>query len=285
MRPAWIALFLTGCIHVHVPTQTVRSGAGLDPGDRVVARLRSELREATVITVDGVLVTVAWDVGQPERSQLARNWIVRLDERGHGKTARGDWRLCPDEETWVPCLAEPAGQGLALRYADGTKRMLPVEHSLPIPRGLTDWARSRGQKHLDHQALDTDPTPPVVDLSSLRPRAAGRPVSVGDRVIARWSGGGWWEATVSNVSPNQALVSWADGSPATPVSLQEVAPVTADSLLQGDIGLCRWTDTQWWPARILNTSAGRLNVVYSDGTTHDLPHRECVAAVPIPRST
>jgi hypothetical protein len=282
MRTAWLLTVLTSCIHVHVPSQGApRGGGGLSPGDRVVARSRGELREATVITVDGVLVTVAWDHGSPERSQLARTWIVRADERGRGPVKSGDWRWCPSDEIWVPCRAEPAGDGLALQYADGTRRTIAARDSLPIPAGLIDWTRARGQKILD-VALDVS-APPEVDLNTLRPRAAGRPVAIGDRVLAHWSGGGWWEARVDLVSTNEIIVSWADGSAATPVSVAEVAPLTNDPLSGGDVGLCRWTDTQWWPARITHRTSSRLHIIYSDGTPLDVPTNECVAATPTPQ--
>jgi hypothetical protein len=283
MRTAWFLTVLTGCLHVHVPPQGApRGGSGLNPGDRVVARSRGELREATVITVDGALVTLAWDAGSPDRSQLTRSWIVRVDERGRGTVKAGDWRWCPSEEAWVPCRAEPAGDGLALQYADGTKRTIAARDTLPIPAGLTHWTRARGEKLLD-VALDVGPPPQEIDLDTLRPRAAGQPVAIGDRVLAHWSGGGWWEAKVDRISPSEVVVSWADGSAATPVSVTEVAPMTNDLLGGGDVGLCRWTDTQWWPARITNRASGRLHIIYSDGTALDVPTQECVAATATPQ--
>src|SRR5687767_8391021 len=104
MKRVWptMVAFVAGCIHVHVPPANApRGGAGLQPGDRVVTRLRNEFREATVITVDGALVTVGWDLPPPDRTQVARSWIVRLDEKP-GKPRPGDWRLCPSDESWVP---------------------------------------------------------------------------------------------------------------------------------------------------------------------------------------
>ena len=40
---------------------------------------------------------------------------------------------------------------------------------------------------------------------------AGQAVQPGQRVLGRWSNGGWWEAEVKQVTDDSVTFRWADG--------------------------------------------------------------------------
>ena len=102
-------------------------------------------------------------------------------------------------------------------------------------------------------------------LGDLVPSTTGRGVRVGDAVLARWSDGNWWEATVTAIDGMRITVAWRDGS--APVQLRDihVAPLRkAPPMEVGYKVICkRHESTRWWRAVIRRGDNG-LRVRYVD---------------------
>ncbi|WP_428263213.1 hypothetical protein [Haliangium sp.] len=250
----------------------------LAPGARVVARWNDSFWEATVVTVQGELVAVAWDQPPPDLSFRPRGWVVPMDAPPATASA-GDWLLCPAEGgTWQLCHVEAAsGDALELLpIADpgaGTGvRALDRAATLPIPDGLSAWAAARGDAALDRIRL-------AARMHGLVPATVGTPVRVDDHVLAEWTDGSWWEAKVIALEDGAVTVAWADGSTPMPLTPAQVAPLASAPRAgaSGDLALCRWQQgTRWWRAAIDKGASG-LEILYIDGTREPL-HPHCVAA-------
>src|SRR5262245_39174946 len=78
------------------------------------------------------------------------------------------------------------------------------------------------------------------DLATAEPAAAGRPVTRGAEVLARWNHGDWWEARVVRAGRGGVTVAWADGSGPTVLAGAEVAPLDRSTQpAPGDVALCK----------------------------------------------
>ena len=93
------------------------------------------------------------------------------------------------------------------------------------------------------------------ETSEKKPTAEKRPErkpSAGDQVVARWGPGHWAEGRVDGLNSNntEASVSWADGSSASSVDIDEIfaLPKADDelSLQPGDYALVRSSTGTWW---------------------------------------
>jgi len=268
-------LLAAGCTHL-VQTQCFdryTGGYGLEPGDRVVARWRADFYDATVITVHGKLVTVAWDMPPPERSELPRGWVQLQGAKAELKAR--DAALCRVGEGWVLCVVEhAAGDDLGVTLSiDGSGRSLAGDQVLPVPEGLRAWARARLDTLLRQHKLRSTINPTA-------PAGAGKPVQEGQRVVAQWAPNSWWEATVRTVGDGSVTVSWTDGSGEMTLPAASVAPIPESSSLgPGDLAYCRWQGSQqWYPARVDRVGQGGLQVTYQDGSTGQAAHLQCLPA-------
>lgn len=267
---------LGACLHVHVHNQqTPQGGLGLEPGDRVVARWRDGLFDATVITVTGRLVEIAWDTPPPERSQVSRIWVAPATNHP-ASLSKGDWVICRSGDGWQACHVDAAVDDVVTvtAPASGERERARLGELLAIPDGLRDWLVGRGEAALAKLQLQRD-------LDRLRPASAGSAVVPGQRVLARWQGTSWWIATVKSVQQT-VVVTWADGSGDAELDASGVAPVpaTAAPLGDGDLAFCAWSDSaRWWRARIAGKTGDRLEVEYVDGSRSVVAAADCIPAV------
>jgi hypothetical protein len=245
----------------------------LAPGVRVVARWQDAFWEATVVAAQGDLITVAWDQPPPELSYRPRGWVGRMDETV-ATAAVGDWLLCLGSgRAWHLCQVEVVeGERLGLVSSTDARAFgIAREDTLPVPPGLASWAARHGTATLAAARL-------VTRLQDVQPATAGKPARAGDRVLARWSDGAWWEAEVEAVAAAEVVVAWADGSAPTGVAPAQVAPLgdAPRASKRGELALCKWgQSTRWWAAYIDDGTAG-AEVVYADGTREPL-REQCVA--------
>jgi hypothetical protein len=267
---------ISACIAV--PTQSAcpkknTGGLGLEPGDRAVARWRDSFQEGTVITVQGKLVTMAWDMPPPERSQLPRHWLQPLKARG-GNPQKGTWLLCNLEGSWdlcrvetvdtMPMMNKMGGASIqVIRAMDGDKQPLARAQTLPIPTAIREWARRRGEVQLARARQSRQINPTVPD-------SAGNAVIRGQRVIARWTGDAWLEATVLSVDADLITIRWLDGSGDKAVARAYTAEVP-----QNDLAL---NSLQWWPARVDQVNPTALTVTFKNGRISKLPLSHCIPA-------
>ena len=115
-------------------------------------------------------------------------------------------------------------------------------------------------------------------LQALVPANAGHAVSVGDEVLARWTDGSWWEATVIAIDGPTITAAWRDGSTPTALPADGIAPLSErPGMAHGDLALCKWQDsTRWWRAVIVEQQDS-LHVRYIDGTVEPF-FRQCTPA-------
>lgn len=280
-----LLVLATGCERTHViKTQCVSSaptgGQGLTPGERVVARHKEAFREGTVITVQGRLVTVAWDDGSPERSYLPRAWIRSLERRGK-VVRKGQWALCRPGAAWELCRVEDLEQDriLASLAGDGERWKLSRRRTHPLPAGLSGWAEERGTELLRKTRRKRM-------LKRARPGTAGQSVERGQRVLAEWTTDSWWEATVVSVEKSRVVVSWIDSGGRQTVQPSQVAPLVTASpgagaarLRRGDLAFCKWRgSSQWWQAWIERLSETTARITYRDGVQDRVAVGQCLAA-------
>lgn len=247
-------------------------GGPLAPGARVVARWQDTFWEATVVAVQGDLVTVAWDQPPPELSHRPRGWVARMDAPPAAASA-GDWLLCrADNRFWHLCQVEAVdGDALEVVAATDARSYTAARaDTLPVPAGLVDWAARHGAAALERARL-------AARLQSVEPVTAGKPARVQARVLARWSDGNWWEAEVTAARDGQIVAAWADGSAPLALPPAQVAPLAnaPRARAAGELALCKWgASTRWWAAYIDEGATG-LEVAYSDGTREPL-RDQCV---------
>ena len=271
-----------GCLTVPAPAscqEQLKGGLGLELGDRVVARWRDELFEATVVNVQGRLVTVAWDSPPPERSYFSRGAVQPVTTTERPKA--GEPGLCGVGGAWILCQVEAAAAS-GIRVTEvwyGATQLLPREQVLPVPARLRSWARQRVDESLRRQRA-------AREIAGGGPATAGQPVSAGQRVIAEWIAGSWWEARVSAQQGTQLTVAWADGSGEMTLPASRVAPIPEasstprpTSFSAGDLAYCAWASGQaWYPARVDRVAKDALSVTYQDGTIESLGPTCCIPA-------
>lgn len=274
--------FVCACITVQTKSDCPKpntGGLGLEPGDRAVARWRNSFQEGTVITVQGKLVTMAWDLPPPESSQLPRHWLQPLKARG-GAPLKGAWLLCNLDGSWDLCQVDrvegQAGEILqVIRAMDGDKQPLARAQTLPIPTALREWARQRGEMLLNRSRQSRQINPTVPDN-------AGNAVIRGQRVIARWTGEAWLEATVLSVDADLITIRWLDGSGDKALARAYTAEVPESDMAlvkSDDLAFCKWGNSmQWWPARVDQVNPTALTVTFKNGRVSKLPLSHCIPA-------
>jgi hypothetical protein len=251
----------------------------LAPGAPVVARWQDAFWEATVVSVQGELVVIAWDQPPPELSYRPRGWLARTD-RPPASAKVGDWLLCPaDRGVWQPCHVETVDGDVlqAIAIDDARPRTVALGATLPVPAGLAERTARLGEAALERARL-------AARLEAVEPVTAGKPVKARDRVLARWTDGSWWEAEVAAMAGDQITVAWADGSAPTAVPAAHVAALADAPRARkaGELALCKWGQgTRWWSARIDEGAAG-LEVAYSDGTREPLQEQCITGRAPQP---
>lgn len=256
-----------------------RAGGGLTPGERVLARYKDAFHEGTVITVQGRLVTVAWDEPSPERSYLPRSWVRSTEQPS--RVSRGEWALCRPARSWEICRIDGVqpGSGLveAALTSTGQRATLGPHRVFAVPEKLRGWAEENGSELLARARREQL-------MAHARPAAAGQAVQVGQRVLAEWQADSWWEARVVRADKDQVTVSWVDGGGEQTLQANQIAPlepVAEQSPRAEDIALCRWGggSGQWWTAFVERMSQdGTIEVTYSDGSKGRLPRGQCLAA-------
>jgi hypothetical protein len=276
------AALLGACVHVHVSRdRPPQAGAGLAPGDRVVSRWKDGFYPATVLTVQHRLVTIAWDTPPPERGYAARDAVSKqgaLAERAES----GAWLLCYREGSWSACRVERV-EGARLQVVvarDGTTHDMGREEVCEIPPAHRAWAVRHAEQALATHRLQQEIAPSA-------PASAGKPVSEGEKVAARWPADGfWYDAVVvesSDSAKQSVTVRWYDDSTAT-LAPSDVAPTASSPQpgKPGELAFCRWRQSpRWWRARVERIeSDGQLAVIYRDGTTATLSPASCLAAQP-----
>lgn len=271
-----ISLLVTACVHLTVQTnEPLHAGLGLEPGDRVVARWQDSFFEATVITVQSKLVTIAWDSPPPEKSMLPRDWIQLL-EVNPARLRAGDWVLCPGvaRQSWELCHVDEArGEGVSVtRVSDGVEQQLSIKKLVAIPDALYEWAASFGQNTIEKVRLSKS-------LSGLTPLTAGEPVTPGQDVLAKWTDGNWWRGTVDAIEGGSISVRWVGYNEGEPIPTSDVAPLHTERAepAAGDRVLCEWMrGSYWWGAQVEGKSGTELSIVYGDGTNQILPAYSCI---------
>jgi hypothetical protein len=273
---------ICACITIQTPShrpESNRGGLGLEPGDRAVARWRNSFQEGTVITVQGKLVTMAWDLPPPERSQLPRHWLQPLKARG-GVPQKGTWLLCNLEGSWDLCRVDRVeGQAKeflqVIRAMDGDRQPLARAQTLPLPTAIRQWAIRRGEMQLTRSKQSRQINPTVPD-------SAGNAVIRGQRVIARWTGEAWLEATVLSVDADLITIRWLDGSGDKALARAYTAEVPENDMAlvkADDLAFCKWGNSlQWWPARVDQVNPTALTVTFKNGRVSKLPLNHCIPA-------
>lgn len=274
---AALSLPMSGCertVVVRDRCQEPRAGAGLVPGERVLARFKDAFHEATVITVQGRLVTVAWDTPPPERSYLPRSWILSIERPA--KVAQGQWALCRPASSWELCRIDSVQQDLivASLTSDGQQATLRARRAFPLPAKLRGWAEEHGGELLAQARRK-------LVFARARPAAAGQAVKIGQRVLAEWQQDSWWEATVVKVDKAKVTVSWIDSSGEHGLQPMQVAPLETDmsGLKPESVAFCKWAGSgQWWKAWVERLSRGSAQVIYSDGSKAQVTAGQCLPA-------
>jgi hypothetical protein len=253
-----------------------RAGQGLTPGERVLARYKDGFHEGTVITVQGRLVTVAWDDGSPERSYLPRGWVRSTDRPG--RVAPGEWATCRPEQTWELCRVDGVqpGQVQASLTSSGRQAALKPRQVFPVPETLRGWAGELGGERLTQARRQRL-------LTNARPAATGQALRPGQRVLAEWQTDSWWEARVIRLDKDQVTVRWIDGSGEQTLPPAQVASLEpgAERVLQAeDIALCQWGggSGRWWSAFVERVDQDQIEVTYSDGSKGQLAPGNCLVA-------
>lgn len=281
LRLLWLSLSLitvlatTACLHVHVHTGAEpQAGQGLEPGDRVVARWQVVFYEATVLTVQGKLVTVAWDSPPPEQSQIAVGFVQRLDA-APTTLVENQWLLCPGDGHWELCRSTSLvdDEVEVLLLANGKRRRFARREVLAVPEAMSPWLQAQGAQKLRVLARQQR-------FAHAVPITAGRPVQAGELVVARWRDDAWWGGVVKEVHGSTVIIAWGDGTEdATPAI--DVAPLAPQpqGVKAGDLAFCTFGGSaQWWPVQIESAEGGSLSAVYLDDTPGEFSPGDCVLA-------
>lgn len=102
----------------------------------------------------------------------------------------------------------------------------------------------------------------VMSISSVSSVVSAQ--QAGDWALAQWRGGAqWFPGVVTNRSGNMVTIQYDDGS-------TETRPVNQTRPYNWRVGTnveCRWTDGEWYAARItgMGEDGLTLNVLYEDG--------------------
>lgn len=164
--------------------------------------------------------------------------------------------------------------------------------ALGVSLGLS-FGISRGQAthvcvHALPDAVSEAPAPEVATLpldipagppQGLIPATAGQPVQIGQRVVARWRDGSWWDARITAVDGDLVTAAWLDGSAPTALPRHHVAPLDAPAtaLAANGLALCaRDASTRWSDARAA-VVGGAAVAVYGDGMMQVLAG-QCIPA-------
>lgn len=264
-------LFLGGCIHIHHDRPPRhRGGAGLEPGDRVLARWHEAFFEATVIDVDGRLVTVGWDAPPPEHSELPVDFVVKP---GGPAPRAGEAGLCPEGASWIPCRVLRADdKGFTALRVDGRTATLAPGLLPAVPAGLSGWALKTVEAGAERVRL-------TEQLKRAVPAAVGAHLTVGQLVLGLWTDGAWWEATVSSIDAGGVNLTWVDGGTQR-LSARELAPLGGAVPQAGQVAICReGSSTRWTPALVSGvTAADGLAIRRADGAALDVRSADCVVA-------
>lgn len=251
------------------------AGQGLTPGERVVARYKDGFHEGTVITVQGRLVTVAWDDGAPERSYLPRGWVRSTDRPG--RVTAGEWAICRPTQAWELCRVDAAEPGhvQASLTSNGRQVVLKPRQTFPVPETLRAWAEELGRELLSQARRQQL-------LARARPAATGQAVQPGQRVLAEWQTDSWWEARVVRLDKEQVTVRWIDGGGEQTLPPAQIASLErgAERVLRAeDIALCQWGGSgRWWSAFVERVGQDKIEVTYSDGSKGQLAPGQCLVA-------
>jgi hypothetical protein len=258
---------VTGCGRSVPHVEPIAPGPRLESGDRVVARIGAGFQEATVMASYGKVVSLTTDAGTTLR--LPRTWVTPLIYRDVA-VVDGEWRLCEVEQGWAMCRPERSADGnLDLTYVNAAgQRRFADSWTLEIPSGVATWAVREGGRRLDRALLSET-------LPGVQPATVGARVAVGEPVVARWNGGGWWDATVRSKEGERIVVAWLDGSAPSTLTAAEVAPApSANRNLDGRFVLCRY-GSSYTPA-MLAGAPGSQRAVFADGRTTTNTTEDCI---------
>jgi len=100
-------------------------------------------------------------------------------------------------------------------------------------------------------------------------------IKVGERVLAVWTTGLYYEGTVEEVKTEGATIKWDDGSTPSLVAYGKIVQgfpklekLTYESC-KGK-GICAKWSGSWYEAKIINKTDNNFRVIYSDGTEGDV---------------
>ena len=111
--------------------------------------------------------------------------------------------------------------------------------------------------------------------------------SVGDLVVARWSGNSWYEGKVDSLDGQRAKIIWSDNSTPSEVDLVDVYQIPKTgaqaTVKAGDYVLTkRSSATNWEGAQVTMVSSGVITVKYnSDFEEANLPPEKVIAVSPV----
>lgn len=174
-------------------------------------------------------------------------------------------------------LGLSVGLALCLVITSAHRCPDPHTHTITVQAPVAD-TRPGDCDLNDHPVILHGHDPLQAQLGALVPVDAGKSVAIGDEVLARWTDGSWWEATVLAIDGPTITVAWRDGSAPIALTSDGVAPLSErPGMTHGDLALCKWqSSTRWWRAVIVEQQDG-LQVKYIDGTIEPFG-RQCIPA-------
>lgn len=112
-------------------------------------------------------------------------------------------------------------------------------------------------------------------LSACATTSAPQPLAQGDWVLAHWQEDDTWffPGVVSAREGDQISIQYDDGD----VGTQPASEVRPFDWQVGTALWCRWTNEQWYPARITQMSPNRydIRVAYDDGDKGEINTSRC----------
>lgn len=112
-------------------------------------------------------------------------------------------------------------------------------------------------------------------VSACATASAPQPLAQGDWVLAHWQEDDTWffPGVVSAREDDQLTIQYDDGD----VGTQPASEVRAFDWQVGTALWCRWTNEQWYPARITQMSPNRydIRVAYDDGDKGEMNTSRC----------
>jgi hypothetical protein len=153
-----------------------------------------------------------------------------------------------------------------------TRKLLPVVLSVAIV--------GCGLLRKEPTGMDAGPTPSVSTTLS----APSGALAVGDRVVARWGSGSFYEGTVESVGARH-VIKWGDGSKASEVEPSDVMPIpkagSDPQVVVGDFVFARFGSNAWPGAQVTSVAPGAIGVKYaSDGTAATVTPEKILKAPP-----